>query len=254
MSVRFEVEDRVAVVTIDRPQKRNAMDVAVFEGLADAAEQARDRADVGAVVVRGEGGTFSSGIDVSVLGQQATEGRLDEGFIVRCQEAFTAFEDLDVPTVAAIDGPCFGAGLQLAIACHLRVVSPEASLSVMEARWALIPDLGGTHRLPRLVGLGRATELTVTARRVPADEAVRIGLAEVPVDDLEAAHDLARRLASGPGAVRRAPRLLRENLDRDRTAALAAERDAQLECIAGRDFDEVVAARLEGREPRFVRT
>jgi enoyl-CoA hydratase/carnithine racemase len=255
MSVRFEVEDRVGVVTIDRPDRRNAMDVAVFEGLADAADQARVHDDVGAVLVRGEGGTFSSGIDVSVLGEQATEGaRVDESFITRLQDAFTAFEELDVPTLAAIEGPCFGAGLQLALACHLRAVAPDASMSIMETRWALIPDLGGTYRLPRLVGLGRATELTLTARRVAADEAVRIGLAEVRFDDLEGAHALARRLASGPGAVRRAPRLLRENLDRDRTVALAAERAAQLECIAGPDFAEAVAAEIEGREPRYVGT
>jgi enoyl-CoA hydratase/carnithine racemase len=190
-----------------------------------------------------------------VLGEQATEGaRVDESFITRLQDAFTAFEELDVPTLAAIEGPCFGAGLQLALACHLRAVAPDASMSIMETRWALIPDLGGTYRLPRLVGLGRATELTLTARRVAADEAVRIGLAEVRFDDLEGAHALARRLASGPGAVRRAPRLLRENLDRDRTVALAAERAAQLECIAGPDFAEAVAAEIEGREPRYVGT
>ncbi len=253
MTVNYEVADAVAVIEIARPEKRNALDPATFDALGDAAARAADDERIGAVLVRGAQGTFSSGIDISALGDQAADGgAIDEGFITRLQGSFTAFEELDVPVVAAIAGPCFGAGLQLALACHLRAVAPDASLSLMEVRWALIPDLGGTHRLPRLVGLGRATELTVTGRRVGADEAVRIGLAEVAVEDLDGAFALAARLARGPGAVRRAPRLLRENLERRRSEALAAERRAQLECLRGPDFAEAVAAALEGRDPRFV--
>lgn len=252
MSVRYELTDGVAVITIDRPEKRNAMDLEVFGALRDAAAEAAADDRAGAVLVCGEGGTFSSGIDITVLGSQAMDGDVEESFIVGLQEALTAYEELDIPAVAAIDGPCFGAGLQLAIACHLRAVTPSASLSVMEVRWALVPDLGGTYRLPRLVGLGRATELALTGRRVDADEAVRTGLAELAVDDLGEAHELAARLAAGPGSVRRVPRLVRENLTRSRDDALAAERRAQLASFAGPDFREVVQARLAGREPRFV--
>jgi enoyl-CoA hydratase/carnithine racemase len=261
-AVSYEVHEGVAHVTIERPEKRNAMDLEVFDQLhAHAREVAGDQA-VGAVVVAGRDGTFSSGLDVGVLAGQLGAADSDDGaggpdadLIGRLQAAFTAYEDLDVPTLAAIEGYCFGAGVQLALACHLRAVAPDVQLSVMETRWGLVPDLGGTHRLPRLVGLGRATELTLTARRVGADEAVAIGLAELTLPAERAqehAHETAARLAAGPGALRRVPRLLRDNLARSREGALAAEAAAQLDCLSGPDVREAITAHLEGREPRYV--
>lgn len=253
MSVTYEVTDHVAVITIDRPDKKNAMNNEVFEQLGEHARRAAEDDEARAVLVRGAGDTFSSGIDVNVLGGQLEEG-VDESFIIPLQESFTAYEDIDKPTIAAIDGACFGAGIQLAAACHLRCVTPTALLSVMEVRWSLVPDLGGTFRLPRLVGLGRATELTLTGRRVDAEEALRIGLAEIAVDDVEEAFDLAARLARGPRAVRLAPRLLRENLDRDVAEASAAERRTQVGLLTGPDFAEAVTAHLQGRDPDFLST
>ncbi len=257
--VSYEVVDRVAHVTLERPEVRNAMSTAVFEQLAERAQQAAEDPDAGAVLVAGRGGSFSSGLDVSLFSQGGPGGDGDGGGtgaegIGRLQAAFTAYEELDKPTVAAIEGYCFGAGIQLAAACHLRAVAPDAQLAVMEARWALVPDLGGTWRLPRLVGLGRATEMTMTARRVGADEALAIGLAEVALDGddpLARAHEYAARLAAGPGSVRRAPRLLRENLGRDRDAALRVEAEQQLACLRGPDFAEAVAAAMEGRSASF---
>lgn len=256
--VTYEVVDRVAVVTIDRPEKRNAMSMAVFDGLLAAgrraAEDAGDGGAVGAVLVRGAGGVFSAGIDTSVFGEQL--GAVpDDSFIGHLQDCFTVFEDLDVPSIAAVEGYCFGGGIQLAAACHVRLVAPDAQLSVMESRWGIVPDLGGTYRIPRLVGLGRATELALTARRVGGEEAVAMGLCDVllPGDDPGgAAMAYARRLANGPGALRRIPRLVRENLDRDRAGALAAERATQREVMAGPDFGEAVLATVQQREPRFV--
>jgi enoyl-CoA hydratase/carnithine racemase len=252
--VSYEVSDGVAHVTIERPAKRNAMSLEVFDQLTASARRAADDDRVGAVVVAGRDGTFSSGIDLTVFGDQLDQG-VEPAFIARLQAAYTAYEELDKPTVAAIEGYCFGGGIQLAIACHLRAVAPDAELSVLESRWGLVPDLGGTWRLPRLVGLGRATELTLTARRVEADEAIAIGLAELRLgaDDPQGdAHELAARLAAGPGAVRRAPRLLRENVGRARDEALASEAATQVRCIEGPDFAEAITAHLEGRTPRFV--
>lgn len=253
-AVSYEVVDGVAVVVIERPDKKNAMSLAVFDGLREAGERAAGDRAAGAVLVAGRGGTFSSGIDVSVFGGQAEEG-ISLEFIARLQGSFTVFEDCPKPTVAAIQGYCFGAGIQLAAACHLRAVGADAQLSVMEARWGLIPDLGGTYRLPRLIGLGRATELVLTARSVSADEALRIGLAEVDLgadDPFEEALRFAAELAAGPGAVRRAPGLLRGNLERSREAAFRQEAETQRACIEGPDFAEAVTARMEGRAPEFV--
>jgi enoyl-CoA hydratase/carnithine racemase len=253
-AVSYEVTDGVAHVTIERPAKKNAMSLEVFDQLTERASQAGEDPAVGAVVVAGRGGTFSSGIDLSVFGDQLHEG-VTPDFIARLQAAYTAYEELDKPTIAAIEGYCFGGGIQLAAACHLRAVAPSAELAVLEARWGLVPDLGGTWRLPRLIGLGRATELTLSARRVDAEEALAIGLAEVRLggtDPQADAHEVAARLAAGPGALRRAPRLLRENLGRDRGAALVAEAATQVRCIEGADFTEAITAHLEGRPPRFT--
>ena len=256
-AVSYEVRDGVAVITIERPEVKNAMNQAVFDGLHARAEQAADDDDVGAVLLSGRGGSFSSGLDISIFGANALGGdtRTGRTWIRGLQASFTAFEDIDKPTVAAIEGYCYGGGIQLAAACHLRAVAPSARLSVLERRWGLVPDLGGTHRLPRLVGLGRATELVLTARVVEADEALAMGLAEIALtsDDPQAeAFAHARTLAAGPGSVRRAPRLLRENWDRPREEALEAEIDVQLTNLGGPDFLEAVQAGMEGRQPTFV--
>lgn len=251
--VTYEVVDGVAVVTIDRPEVRNALSRDVFTQLPERAAQAAADDAVGAVLLRGADGNFSSGLDVTMMGELAAE--VDHDFIRGLQDAFTAYEELDKPTVALVEGYCLGGGIQLAAACHVRLVAPTARFSVLERRWGLVPDLGGTRRLPRLVGQGRATELVLTAREVDADEALAIGLAEVAVaadDAYGEALAWTARLAAGPGAVRRSPRLVRENWTRSREDAEHAEREAQLACIAGPDTTEAVVAFMEKRDPRFV--
>jgi len=249
----LEVVDGVAHVVIERPDKRNAMSREVLRRLAvHAAEVAADEA-VGAVVVSGRAGAFSAGLDlVDLFG--LVESDLDEAGVAEVQAVFTAYEELDVPVIAAIEGVCLGAGVQFALACHLRAVAPSASLSVLEPRWGLVPDLGASWRLPRLVGVGRATELMLTGRRVEAVEALTIGLAEVALPEeapMDAAHSLAARLAAGPEVLRHLPRLVREAAGAPREAALSAEAVLQLRMLAGGDVTEAVRAAVEGREPRF---
>jgi len=253
--VTYDVIDRVAVVTMNRPEVKNAMNLEVFEQLGECARRAAADGGAGAVLVRGADGVFSSGLDLSLFASGGGPQDIGEDFIADLQDSFTAFEEIDKPVVAAIEGHCYGGGIQLAAACHIRAVAPSARLAVLERRLGLVPDLGGTHRLPRLIGLGRATELTLTGRIVGAEEALAIGLAEVPLgaDDPQGdALAVAAALAAGPGAVRRAPRLLRENLDRTRDDALAAERRAQLACLAGPDVLEAARAFFEGRAPEFT--
>jgi enoyl-CoA hydratase/carnithine racemase len=253
--VSLVVDERVAHVTIERPAKRNAMSHAVLDRLHDHARAIGELAaagDVGAVVIGGRDGSFSAGLDLVDLAALPTRS-LDEGDIARAQAVFTAYEELDVPVLAAIDGVCLGAGLQLAIACHVRGVTQRASFAVLEPRWGLVPDLGATWRLPRLVGQGRATELMLSARRVDAAEALSIGLAEVTLDGdaLTAGHELAARWARGPEVLRHLPRLVREAPTGARSAALAAEARSQLRMLAGGDVQEAIGAAIEGREPRF---
>lgn len=262
--VRFELgEDAVGVVTLNRPDKLNALDRGVFEGLQTAAAEARtaaERGDCRAVLLQGAGRAFCSGLDVSLFGETlASNGGdvppEDGDWIAPLQEAFTVWEDLPVPTVAAIHGVALGGGCQLAIACHLRVAAPDASFAILETNWGIIPDLGATYRLPRLLGLSRAIDLAVSARRIDAQTALAWGLVDAVLEEEDfatSARAYAARLAAGPtkatGAI---PRLMREGLGRDRAAVLAAERATQVGCLASDDFKEAVAAALEGRKPEF---
>jgi enoyl-CoA hydratase/carnithine racemase len=254
--VSLEVEERVAQVVIDRPEKRNAMSRAILDGLLSHARTVAglvSSGEVGAVVVAGSGGSFSAGLDLADLAALTTES-LHQDDVARVQAVFTAYEELDVPVLAAIDGVCLGAGLQLAIACHVRAVTERARLAVLEPRWGLVPDLGASWRLPRLVGQGRAIELMLAARQVHADEALRIGLVELSLegeDALAAGHEIAVRWAAGPEVLRHLPRLVREAPGRARDEALSAEARLQLRMLAGEDVTEAVRAAAEGRTPRF---
>ena len=249
---RYEVVDGVAHVVVARPGKRNALSREVLDRLAVHAAEAASDPRVGAVVVSGEGGQFSAGLDLADLAGLA-DAALSEEDVGAVQAVLTAYEELDVPTVAAIEGVCLGGGLQLALACHLRAVAPGARLAVLETRWGLVPDLGATWRLPRLVGTGRATELILSAREVGTEEALAIGLAEVALPAtgaVEAAHALAARLAAGPTALRLVPRLVREAAAAPREAALAAEARAQLHALAAGDLAVAVAAVRDGGATR----
>lgn len=259
-AVTFEVGgDAVGVVTLRRPDKLNAMNDAVFAGLHAAAQTAGETAADGrcrAVLVIGEGRAFSAGLDVSLFAAQASGSAPDDGGIAYLQQAFTVFEDLPVPTVAAVRGVAIGAGCQLALACHLRIAAPDATLGLLEARWGLIPDLGATWRLPRIVGLSRATDLAMTARTIDAATALQWGLVDAiaDADDFEGqARDYTARLAAGPtvatGAV---AALMRNSFAANRETVLAAERAAQQRCLASDDFREAARAGMEGRTPNFT--
>jgi enoyl-CoA hydratase/carnithine racemase len=252
--VRYEVSGSVATVTIARPDVRNAMDMDVFAGLYEVGARAGADPAVRAVVVAGEGPNFSSGIDTTVFtsGNNGSPSDIDIG---RLQSSFTIFEQILKPTIAAVAGPTFGAGLQLAIACDFRVAANDVQLSVMEVRWGILPDLGATQRLPRLIGLGRAKELAMTARRVGADEALQIGLVNKVVPEgghVHAATEWAKELAAGPPlALAAIKRLMNGAFDAPVTSGLDREATAQRRILASSDFIEAVTARVQKRDPHF---
>lgn len=237
-----ESAGRRVTVTLDRPDRRNAQTPATWRALEAVGEAVTAGDDVACVVLRANGPSFSAGLDRAMLthgvdgepGLRALAALPDDELddrIAGFQRAFTWWREVDAVTVAAVQGHAVGAGLQLALACDLRVVADDVALAMRETSLGLVPDLGGTTPLVRAVGYARALEICATGRRVGAEEAVRWGLAAaaVPREELdETVDDLVAALLEPPdGAVAAVKRLLRGAEHRPRGEQLAAERAEQ---------------------------
>jgi len=170
-------ENRGAVrhVVLNRPDKRNAFDAALVAATGRALKAAADDPGVRVVVLRGEGPMLSAGVDLGELARLAAAPDALRAFRHACLAAWNAAEEMTKPVICAIHGGCLGGALELALACDLRVMAADAVVGLPETRIGLIPDLGGSSRLPQLVGLGRAKELVLTGRLIDAPEAERIG-------------------------------------------------------------------------------
>jgi enoyl-CoA hydratase/carnithine racemase len=260
--VVWTIADGVADVRLNRPDKLNALDMAMFTALADTAAEVAGTRAVRAVVLSGEGRSFCAGLDRAAFSSMAAGERwrpADDPTTTgadgrsRGQRAVLAWYDLPVPVIAAVRGHALGGGLQLALGADIRLAAPDAVFSVFEINWGLSPDMAGTQLLPRLVGPDVAAELTYTGRTVDAAEADRVGLVTRVVDDpLAAAHALAARIAAvNPDAIRADKELLRQAhgpLDQ----GLAAERAAMGAIMGSPNQREAAAAGLEKREPKFT--
>lgn len=266
--VRAEITGGVADVRLNRPDKLNALNNAMFGDLLEVGLTVRRRRGVRAVVLSGEGRGFCAGLDYSALRAMASgtdwrdpdverldlldpDDQLIE--LSRGQRAACVWGTVAAPVIAAIHGPAFGGGLQLALTSDIRIVAPEATLSVAEVRWGLVPDMAGTQLLPRLVGMDVAMELTLTGQVITGEDAARIGLATRVADDPRAAAlDLAEDIAArNPDAVRTAKALLDSAWHVPIGDGLAAERNAIAEIAGSRNQREAVHARLERRAPVF---
>jgi enoyl-CoA hydratase/carnithine racemase len=230
----------VLTVTLARPEARNAQTPATWRALASVGATLPD--DVRVVVVRGAGPSFSSGLDrrmfaggvpgePSLADLAGSPAATLDATIAGYQAGFSWLREAPVLSVAAVQGHAIGAGLQLALACDLRLLAEDAQLSMREPALGLVPDLGGTWPLVRAVGYERAVEMCVTARTLGAEEAVRIGLAHRVVADLDAAVTalLSAVLANPAGSVRATTSLLRRAAEQGYADQLAAERAAQAE-------------------------
>ena len=216
--VRVEVADHVAVVTLTRADKHNALDQAMFEGILAAVDSVRETPGVRTVVLCGDGPSFCSGIDLMSLASSGDglEGMtaLLEGPVPNLfQRVAYEWVRLPVPVIAALHGNCLGGGLQIALGADIRICHPDAKLSVMEIKWGLVPDMSLTRTLPRLVGIDVAKELTFTGRVFSGTEADALGVVTRLADDpLAAARELAAEIASrSPDAVRAGKRLFDES-------------------------------------------
>jgi enoyl-CoA hydratase/carnithine racemase len=228
--VRTEDRGPVRHVVLNRPEKRNAFHGELVLALGAALRAAADDPEVKCVVLRGEGPVFSAGMDVGALAALGSTPERLRTFRRECLTAWNLAEEMPKPVVAQIHGACLGGAMELALACDLRVLSEDTVMGLPETRLGLVPDVGGSSRLPQVVGLGRAKELIMTGRNVGAEEALRIGLANrvAPAEGLEAATGelVDALLAGAPHAVGLAKRLL------DASARPALSTTLELEVIA----------------------
>lgn len=251
-TLTVEASDRVAVVTLSRPQVHNALNDLLITELREVFAGLADDDTVGAVVVTGAGTTaFAAGADVAEVARYTAHTALDSSM----QRAFDAVEDFPKPTIAAVNGLALGGGCELAMACDIRIAATGARFGLPETALGVLPGAGGTQRLARLVGTGRAVELILTGRQVDAAEAREIGLvsAVVPPGELAAAAraTAGQILARGPLAVRLATLVVRTGMDADQRTGQVVERLAQALLYTTADKQEGTAAFLEKRPAAF---
>jgi enoyl-CoA hydratase/carnithine racemase len=253
-----ETEDRGAVrhLILNRPEKRNAMHGELVLAIGAALKAAWADAGVRCVVLRGAGAMFSSGMDFKALGGLADEPADLRVFRREILEAWNLAEEMTKPVICQIHGGCIGGAMELALACDLRVMAADAVIGMPETRIGLIPDVGGSSRLPAVVGLGRAKELIMTGKLIGAEEAERIGLVNrvAPPDELEAATQtlVEELLACAPLAVGLAKRVMDASAKPALAATLEQEVAAQQLCAQSQDFAEGAKALAERRLPQFA--
>ncbi|MWA04041.1 crotonase/enoyl-CoA hydratase family protein [Actinomadura sp. LD22] len=279
--VTVHVHEGVADVRLNRPDKLNALDIATFEALAEAGDALAAAPSVRAVVLSGEGRAFCAGLDFANFAAMAGDGpsggpgtgnggsggqrskRLSSDITDRepgritnlAQQAVHTWHELPQPVIAAVHGHALGGGFQIALGADIRIVAPDAKLSILEIRWGLVPDMTGTAALIRLVGEDVAKELTFTGRMVTGDEAVRLGLATRTAGDPRAAAlELAREIAGkSPDAIRAAKRLLNRAAEGGDLAGQYLEESRELGALRGSPNQaEAVRAYFEKREPAFT--
>jgi enoyl-CoA hydratase/carnithine racemase len=259
--VRLEVQNGIADVRLNRPEKLNALDLPMFEALVEAGRSLAALRGLRAAVLSGEGRAFCAGLDFGGFRALAGDGggprllaRDGPSPANLAQLAAWVWTEVPVPVIAAVHGVAFGGGLQVALGADLRLVAPDARLSVMEVRWGLVPDMTGTWTLRRLTRLDVVKELVYTGRILSGSEAVTLGLATRAAEaPREAAFELAREIAArSPDAVRAAKRLLDAPGLVAPEEALRLEEKTQLSLIGSPNQIEAARANLEKRAPLFV--
>jgi enoyl-CoA hydratase/carnithine racemase len=246
-------EDRGAVrhLVLNRPDKRNAFNGELVAATGEALRAAAGDPGVRCVVVRGAGPVFSAGMDLAALAALADAPEHLRAFRRASLDAWNLAEEMTKPTICQIHGACLGGAMELALACDLRVIAADAAIGMPETRIGLIPDVGGSSRLPQVVGLGRAKELVLTGKVIGGEEAERIGLANrvAPAEELDAATGalVDELLACAPVAVGLAKRVLDASARPALSTTLELEVAMQEQCAASADFAERARALAQHR-------
>lgn len=249
----LEISEGIAWISVNRPEKRNALNATVRRELLEAFDGLRGSADVRVVVITGAGQkAFVAGADI---GEFAERTPIEQRATMSGRRIFDEIGAFPRPVIAMINGFALGGGCELAMACDIRIASRSARLGQPEVRLGLIPGAGGTQRLPRLVGLGHAMRLVLSGDPIEADEAARIGLVDVVVEDAELRPRTASLAASiaqhSPVALELAKTAIRASVEAPLGAGLQVERELFIAAFSADDRKEGVAAFLEKRRPSF---
>lgn len=249
----LEKDGHIALITLNRPEVRNALDPQTWSEIRSAARECRFDRDVRVVIITGAGGkAFASGADIRALKERETLEVLKS----EAQETLNDIENLDVPVIAAIDGFALGGGCELAMSCDIRIATSRSKLGQPEVNLGIIPGAGGTQRLQRIVGIGKAKELIFTGDIISAQEAREIGLVNKVVDRAEdllpAAREMAAKIiAKGPVAVSLAKAAINVGANTDINTGLLFEKYAQTIAFSTEDRLEGTTAFLEKRKADF---
>lgn len=251
-TILTSVEENVGTITINRPEVRNALSTQVLGDVRGALAEFRYDDEVGVVVFTGAGDrAFAAGADINEL----RERTFLDALASLMQAVYDEIEDYEKPTIAAVNGLALGGGCELAMACDIRIASENARFGQPEVNLSIIPGAGGTQRLARLVGKGKATEMILTGEIIGAEEAHRVGLVTrvISSDELvDAVRETARSIMSkGPLAIRLAKLAIRTGFETDLKTGLVIERLAQAVLLTSEDKREGTSAFLEKREPEF---
>ena len=252
-TIKYEKNEQIAVITVNRPKAMNALNSQVLEELYDAFVQAEQDADLRAVILTGEGKAFVAGADIAEMSElNSVEAR---EFAKKGHRLMNCIDNVEIPVIAAVNGFALGGGCELAMACDIRIASAKAKFGQPEVGLGLIPGFGGNLRLPRLVGKGMAKYLILSNDMIDAAEAYRIGLVQkvaAPEELLAEAEKLAKRIAAqAPIAVRYAKDVINNGYDMDMKSASQYEVNTFSISFSSEDMKEGTKAFLEKRKPEW---
>lgn len=255
-------ESGIADVRLNRPDKYNALNIDMFKAISEAGESLKSNNEIRVIVLSGEGKGFCAGLDFMSVMSEPNGGAGENGvrFFAEENEAANFFQkpafvwsEQKVPVIAALHGAAYGGGFQIAMGADIRVAREDTSLSIMEIKWGLVPDMSAFATLPNIVSMATAKELTYTGRIVEANEALQLGLVNHVVSDhLAYAFELAELIASkSPDAIRADKQLIEQAWKLPPKEAMALEATIQKQVMGGENQIEAVTANLQKRAPKF---
>ena len=250
-----EQENGIVTLTLNRPEVMNSLNFPLLHALKEQIDQLRFQRDVRVVIMTAAGEkAFCAGADLKERATLPPEKVREYIFTIR--NLFTSIEELNKPVIAAVNGIALGGGTELSLACDIRIAASNATMGLTETRLAIIPGAGGTQRLPRLVGRGKAKELIFTGQRISAEEALKIGLVNKVCDQKDLLDECKKMAAmiceAGPVAIEQAKYAINRGLETDIHTGLAIESNAYWVCIPTKDRLEGLAAFKEKRKPNYI--